>query len=127
MPINIAKGDDIPNHHKPNQNQKQSSQDVIAKLDYVNLWQPAGKLRDDGTMRVDMQGHFPGPGGENMSNIQVQVDGMPGKSTVAHATVSSSIMTENKENQQGAVNAVISALNQSLDSGHSFLVNGTNP
>jgi hypothetical protein len=76
-------------------------------------------------MRVDMQGQIPGP--PIQSNIQVQVNGMHGNSTVAHAIVFSTIQTNNPANQQGSTNAVIAALNLSLDSGHSYTVAGTSP
>lgn len=36
-------------------------------------------------------------------------------------------MTNDPANQRGAVNKVVSALNQSLDSGRSYTVTGTNP
>ena len=77
-------------------------------------------------MRIDMQGTFV-KDGQMYSNIQVQVNGKQGKSTVAHANVSDSIATEDPANQKGAVNAVITALNLSLDSGHSYEVNGSIP
>ncbi len=125
MPITVVQGGAIANYHQPSNAQKNSSHDVIAKLQYADLWRGAGTLRDNGVMRVDMQGHIPGP--PIQYNIRVQVDGMRGNSTVAHANVSSSIQSDDPANQQGALNKVISALNQSLDSGHSYTVAGTNP
>jgi len=100
MPITRAQGGAIPNLHAPSVGQRGSAQNVIAQLQYSDLWRGAGTLRDNGIMRVDMQGHIPGP--PIQYNIQVQIDGMQGNSTVAH-------------------------VNQSLDSGHSYTVAGTSP
>lgn len=125
MPINIIQGGPIPNYHAPTNTQRDSSQDVIAQLDYADIWRGPGTLHDDGVMRLDMQGIIPGP--PQMQNLQVQVDGLQGNSTVAHANVSVSIQTNDPINQVGAKNKVISALNQSLDSGHSYTVTGAIP
>ena len=127
MPINQNREDPIPNHYEPNQNQRNKSHDVIAKLIYSDLFRDgAGTLHANDLMRVDMQGYFFRDGIKHY-NIQVQVNQKGGKSTVAHANVSETISSDNPGNQQGAVNAVISALNKSLDSGDSYLVDGSNP
>lgn len=125
MPITRTQGNQIPNLFAPNAGQRSSTQNVIALLQYGDLWRGAGTLRDNGVMRVDMQGQIPGP--PIQSNIQVQVDGVRGNSTVAHVIVSSTIQTNDPANQRGSLNAVIAALNQSLDSGRSYTVAGTSP
>lgn len=56
MPITVNQGPAIPNYFAPNPAQESSSQDVIAQLDYGDLWRGPGTLRSDGVMRVDMQG-----------------------------------------------------------------------
>lgn len=125
MPINLAQGGPIPNYQAPSNAQRQSAHGVIAQLQYADLWRGAGTLRTDGVMRVDMQGQIAGQ--PPLSNIQVQINNLQGHSTVAHANVSQSIMTNDPQNQQGAVNKVIAALNLSLDNARSYLVDGTNP
>ena len=97
MPIVVEQGGPIPNHYPPNQKQRESAQNVIAKIDYDDLWRGAGTIADNGVMRVDNQGKIVGP--PALYNIQVQVDGISGKSTVAHANVSTSTQTGDKINQ----------------------------
>ena len=125
MPMTVTQGAAIPNHYQPNANQRTAAHNVIAQLQYADLWRGAGTLHNNGTLRVDMQGTI--PGNPIQHNIQVQVNGVNGSSTIAHANVSASIMTKDPANQRGAANKVISALNQSLDTGHSYSVAGTNP
>jgi hypothetical protein len=123
--MQVTQGQPIPNHLQPNRNQHASAQEVINQITYADLWRGAGTLHKNPEMRVDMQGII--AGNPVRHNIQVQVNGLKGASTVAHADVSASLMTENADNQRGVANKVISALNQSLDSGHSYAVTGTSP
>ena len=59
MPINQNREDPIPNYYAPNQNQRNKSQDVIAKLEYSDLSRDAaGTLHANDLMRVDMQDTF---------------------------------------------------------------------
>lgn len=125
MPITRTQGGPIPNFYNPNNGQRESSRNVIAQLEYADLWRGPGTLRDNKVMRVDMQGHIPGP--PIQYNIQVQVDGIFGNSTVAHAIVSSTIQTDDPANQRGSLRAVIAALNESLDTGRTYTVAGTSP
>lgn len=126
MPITVVQGNAIPNLAvNVTQAQKTAAQNVIALLQYDDLFRAAGTLRNVPVMRVDMQGVIPGP--PQRSNIQVQINGVNGHSTVAHADFSRVLATANPPNQTGALNRVISALNQSLDSGRSYIVAGTNP
>jgi len=125
MPINLTEGGAIPNYRAPGNAQRSSAQDVIAQLQYADIWRGAGTLHDDGVMRLDMQGQIAGP--PKKQNLQVQIDGIAGNSTVAHANVSHSVMTDDPANQRGVARKVISALNQSLDSGNSYTVDGTAP
>lgn len=125
MPISVIQGAAIQNLFASNPNQRTAAQTVIAQLQYADLWRGAGTLRNTLLMRVDMQGHIAGP--PIRYNIQVQVNGVASNSTVAHADVSSLIASTTPENQQGALNKVISALNQSLDTGRSYVVAGNNP
>ena len=127
MPITVTAAGPIPNYFgKPNKGQRASAQEVIKKLDYADIWRNRQQtLYDNGTMRLDIQGTIPGP--PERQNLQVQVDGVKGHSTVAHADVSSTIQTTDPANQRGVVRKVQSALMQSLDSGDSYDVRGTSP
>ncbi len=126
MPAVITQGPLINNHYPPNNAQRSSAQNVIAQIDYAMIWLGAGTLVDNGVMRVDMQGTF-NSGGQLYQNLQVQVDGVAGASTVAHANVCHTLMTADPQNQVGVANKVISALNQSLDTACSYTVTGTIP
>lgn len=125
MPMNVIQGGPIPHRPAITNAQREAAYNVIAQLDYTDLWLGPGTLRSNQLMRVDMQGQIAGP--PVQSNLQVQINGVQGRSTVAHAIVSASIMTNNQQNQQGARNKVVEALNKSLDDGHGYTVNGTNP
>jgi muconolactone delta-isomerase len=128
MPVTITQGAAINNYLAPNQARKTSTQNVVAQIQYADIWRGAGTLRNNGVMRVDMQGQIAAAGGvPARQNIQVQVNGVAGHSTVAHADVSHSLQTNDPINQRGVVNKVISALNQSLDSGRSYTVTGSIP
>lgn len=130
MVVSIVQNGPIPNYYTGlNAARRTAAQNVIAQLQYADLWRGAGTLYTNDLMRIDMQGLIPAHGGTPaQSNIQVQVNGVTGHSTVAHANVSYSLNgITNAENQQGAANQVISALNRSLDSGYSYSVTGTLP
>ena len=116
----------IANYYPPNQNQRNKSNDVIAKLVYLDLWRGAGTLHTNDVMRVATRGTFVNDG-VTYHNIQVQVNGKQGKSTVAHVNVADTIASENIGSQEEAVNEVIAALNQSLATGLSHVVTGNNP
>jgi hypothetical protein len=121
MPMNVVKGGPIAGHLHPNSNQHAAAQEVINMLQYADIWRGAGTLHSNATMRLDMQGVI--AGNPVQHNLQVQT----GTHTVAHANVSASVMTNDAANQRGVAHKVISALQQSLDSGHSYSVTGTAP
>jgi uncharacterized protein (DUF2267 family) len=129
MPITLTQGEVIPNRLLAlSARETEATYSVIAALDYDDLWRGPGTLHEDERMlmRVDAQGSYM-EGGFRQYNIQVQKNGINGASTVACAIVSSVIQTNNAQNQAGAKNKVISALNQSLDSGRIYTVRGSNP
>jgi hypothetical protein len=79
-------------------------------------------------MRIDMQGTTTATSTTPVQyNLQVQKNGMDASSTVAHANVSVSLQTTDPTNQRGVVNKVVSALNQSMDTGLSYTVTGSIP
>jgi hypothetical protein len=114
MPVLLTPGAQIPNRYIPNQVEKTAARDAISKLDYADIFrQEAGTLRKSGVMRVDMQGVIKGP--PKQHNIQAQKDIIQGHSTVAHANVSETLMTDDPANREGVLRKVKTALYKSLD------------
>ena len=132
MPIQITQNENIPNIFPGspeifNKDKKESVYNVIGMLEYNQIFQNrSGTLQKNKDMRIDMQGTFVKLD-QTFHNLQVQVNGVNGSSTVAHANVSESIMTDNEDNQKGVLRKVQSALNQSFDDGYSYTVTGTAP
>ncbi|MEM8584264.1 MAG: hypothetical protein AAGF87_08345 [Bacteroidota bacterium] len=127
MPMTVAADGPIPNRFIPGAAHRNAAPALIAQLDYDDLWRGQGTLHTEGALRLDMQGSFVGPNGNRWYNLQVQVNGITGHSTIAQANVCETIQTADKANQRGAAGKAISALNQSLDSGNKYKVSGTNP
>ena len=129
MPMNVIQGALIPNHYgHVGGDQRTDAQAAINAIQYADIFGGPGMIANHGTMRVDNQGHFQVGGVDPYYyNIQVQVNGVHGNSTVAHANVCDTIMTNDPLNQTGAKNRVISALQRSLDDDHSYTVTGTCP
>lgn len=124
MPITVVVNGAIPGHIVPNAGQRSDAQDVIAMLQYDDIWRSARTLHNSGVARLDMQGTIgPGATGFPRQNLQVQIGG----SSVAHADVSYSIQSDDAANQRGALRKVIGALNQSLNGQQSYVVAGTAP
>jgi hypothetical protein len=95
-------------------------QGVIAQFVYADLGRGAGTLHTNGNARLDMQGKT----ATGASNLQVQVGG----GSVAAAIVDASVLqTSDAQNQAGVKNAVISILNQSMDSGTVWNLTGKLP
>jgi len=103
-----------------NQAVRSQCQGVTALFAYADLGRGAGTLHVNGNARLDMQGKT----ASGASNLQVQVGG----GTVAAALVDASVQqTKDAQNQAGVKNAVISILNQSMDSGTIWNLTGKLP
>lgn len=129
MPVNVTNTQTpIPNIFlNINNIIRNDAHDAIGALQYTDLFRAAGTLTQSNTIRIDMQGHFQRNGLE-WSNIQAQVNGINGNSTVAHIEVSNAGANINDPtNQCGFANRVRSALEQSLDNGTTFQVTGMYP
>jgi hypothetical protein len=127
MPIDVTQEGGINNYFdSANKTHTGDACDVIAMLEYSDIWRGSGTLHESGTMRLDMQGSYP-EGSGTVYNLQVQVNGVRGSSTVAHALVSDEVQNDDPANQRGVAHKVISALNQSLDTGCTFRVTGSIP
>ncbi|ANI29238.1 hypothetical protein PL78_05210 [Yersinia entomophaga] len=104
----------------PTSAQRKDCQAVILMLDYADLGRGPGTLHTVGSARLDMQGRT----AAGDANIQVQI----GTGTVAAAMIAHSVQTiTDPINQKGAVNASVSVLNQSMDSGTIWNLTGTLP
>ncbi len=97
--------------------QRAACQNVIAQLTFADLSGRARTIHTNHPARLDLQGIL----ANGSLNLQVQV----GANSVAGALVeSSSLLTQDSANQRGVARAVISALNQSLDSNTMWRVFG---
>lgn len=110
-----------------NQDIRDDAHNAIANLQYEHLFRGSGTLVISSLVRIDMQGTFI-RNNVNYSNIQVQVNGRQNPSTIAHILFSHQAANiTDFNNQRGAINAAIRALEQSLDSRNTFIVTGTLP
>ena len=130
MTVTVTQGAAIAGRIAPNNAQHTAAKRAIELLTYADLWGAARTIHTDPprvpraqqVCRLDEQGNF-NRAGFNWSNLQVQI----GNATCAHAEVSAQTANNDVLNQVGVRNRVVSALNQSLDSGHTFVVAGTSP
>jgi hypothetical protein len=128
--MTVTAGAAIRGRYVANAGERAVAQALMTQLQYDDLWRGSGTVRNDraGGMRIDMQGTTTAtPTTPVQHNLQVQKNGVSGNSTVAHANVSVTLQTTDPMNQRGVVNKVISALNQSMDTGHSYTVTGSIP
>jgi hypothetical protein len=130
MTVTVVQGGAIRGPIAPNRAQHAAAKRAIELIAYADLWggkrtihtDPPHATRAQQVCRLDEQGNF-NRAGFNWSNLQVQI----GDSTCAHAEVSAQTANNDVQNQVGVRNRVVSALNQSLDSGNTFVVSGTSP
>ncbi|MGA4670768.1 hypothetical protein ACPCG0_13390 [Propionibacteriaceae bacterium Y1923] len=124
MPIQRVQSGPIPRYFGAlNAAQTQDAKDVIAMLEYTDIFRSARTLHNTALIRLDMQGQIPGP--PQQANIQAQVNGVQGNSTVAHVLVDWSVANDDPANQLGVERAVRAALRSSLADGHTWLVSGS--
>ncbi|RYC32450.1 hypothetical protein D3273_08650 [Lichenibacterium minor] len=121
MPLHrVNTGRVIPGIVIPNTAQRADCQNVMAMLDYADIGRGAGTLHTSGVARLDMQGRT----AAGDANLQVQIGG----GTVSALLVSNTAQHEtNHQNQVGVANAAIGTLNQSMDSGTIWHLNGSIP
>lgn len=130
MTVTVVQGVAIAGHVNPNNAQHAAAKRAIEQLTYADLWGGARTIHTDPPRapraqqicRLDEQGNF-NRGGFNWSNLQIQI----GNGTCAHAEVSAQTVNNDHQNRTGVRNRVVSALNQSLDTGNTYIVSGTSP
>jgi hypothetical protein len=103
----------------PNAGQKTDCQNVIAMLTFADLGRGARTLHTSGAARLDLQGVT-----ATDVNLQVQIGNGSSAAALIALTVQS---TKDPANQRGVASAVISVLNQSLDSGTVWNLTGSLP
>ncbi|MGD8214215.1 hypothetical protein [Aestuariimicrobium sp. Y1814] len=124
MPIQRVQSGPIPRYFGAlNAAQTNAARNVIAQLVYPDIFRGARTLHTVQPIRLDLQGQIPGP--PQQANIQAQVNGVQGNSTVAHVLVDWSVANNDPANQLGVERAVRAALRSSLADGHTWLVSGS--
>ena len=104
----------------PNANQRKDCYKVIALLDFADLGRGAMTLHEIDDIRLDMQGRT----AAGDANLAVRI----GRGVCASALISNTaLLTTDLTNQKGVSNAVISVLNQSLDTGTNWMLTGALP
>ena len=105
-----------------NANQERDARLAINAIDFADVWRGAGTIVNQGLVRLDVQGRT--AAGEQ--NLQVQINGVNGNSTVAAALIAESVQDASIEAQRVyAVRKIKDALFSSMNDGHIYRVTGT--
>ena len=117
MPVIVVPGGVMRNTPgTPNATMRRDAAQAFGEIDYADVWREGETIADEGTVRVDVQGattNFPGV------NLQAQLNGVRGNSTIATALVEQQVRTSAGNSpvfQDMAVNLIRQALTQSLAS-----------
>ncbi|KAM9973508.1 hypothetical protein ACTFIW_010602 [Dictyostelium discoideum] len=120
----VSKGGDIPNKFKQSltDKNKKDVSEANSQIDYASIFKlKQGTIGNHGTIRIDMQGVFT-QNGQKWHNLQAQVNGISGSSTVAHVNVCENVMSSKTNEQKEVQRKVRNAMLQSLSSGKTFNV-----
>jgi len=118
---NLVNNGPINNYLNPTNAQRSDGSDVIAMLTFADLYRMPPFRINNGRVRLDVQGAIPGGG----RNWQVQVNGVHGNSTIAHANIAGTLAgASTAERQRYVERKFRNALVSSLNSGDSFALNG---
>lgn len=105
-----------------NANQERDARLAINAIDFADVWRDAGTIVNQGLVRLDVQGRT--AAGEQ--NLQVQINGVNGNSTVAAALIAESVQDASiKAQQVYAVRKIKDALFSSMNDSHIYRVTGT--
>ena len=105
-----------------NANQERDARLAINAIDFADVWRGAGTIVNQGLVRLDVQGRT--AAGEQ--NLQVQINGVNGNSTVAAALIAESVQDASIEAQRVyAVRKIKDALFSSMNDSHIYRVTGT--
>lgn len=120
--VNVGVNGAINNYFgAPNNNQTRDATNVIAQLDFADLYrQPPFRINGN-LVRLDAQGL----NGAGDSNWQVQINGVNGNSTIAHAQIVAAVgNASTADRQRNVERSARNALNQSLNTGNRYDVTG---
>lgn len=105
-----------------NANQERDARLAINAIDFADVWRGAGTIVNQGLVRLDVQGRT----GAGEQNLQVQINGVNGNSTVAAALIAESVQDASIEAQRVyAVRKIKDALFSSMNDNHIYRVTGT--
>ena len=105
-----------------NQNQHSDAVTAINSLIDTAIWRGAGTIINHGTVRIDVQGYT----GAGDLNLQAQINGVNGNSTVAAILVAASVAEANTQAQHVyATRKLKNALFESMNDGYIYRVSGT--
>ncbi|KAN0032673.1 hypothetical protein ACTFIV_006584 [Dictyostelium citrinum] len=120
----ISQGGDIPNKFKQplSARNKKDASEANSQIDYASIFKiKQSTIASYGTIRIDMQGVFT-QGGLKWHNLQAQINGISGSSTVAHVNVCENVMSSRTNDQKEVQRKVRNAILQSLNSGKTYNV-----
>ncbi|MCE8034447.1 MAG: hypothetical protein LPK20_13240 [Halomonas sp.] len=105
-----------------NQTQHGDAVTAINSLTDTAIWRGAGTIISQGTVRIDVQGYT----SDGDLNLQVQINGVSGNSTVAAILVAPSVGEANTQAQHVyATRKLKNALFESMNDGDIYRVFGT--
>ena len=103
-------------------NQQHDAMHAIDAIDFADVWRGAGTIANVGTVRVDVQGRT----GGGQQNLQAQINGIQGHSTVAAVLIADTVGETSIEAQRVyALRKIKNALFSSLNDGHIYSVSGS--
>lgn len=128
MPINTnSNGVQIPNQPGPiNANQRADAIRAIQQLQFADIYRAGNTIANDHSVRIDCQG----VNVAGQANLQAQLNGVQGNSTIAHVLVDQTVgQVQIGPAQQAqtlyAIRQIKGALSNSLTDRTTWLVQGT--
>ena len=127
MPITVVQGGAIPNGVVFNAAQRTDAMTAIGLVQLADVWRgpQANPIANTVRVRVDSQGND----ANGRANLQAQLNGVNGNSTIAHvlvdATVGNAAGQAQAAQQLYAIRQIRGALQNSLTNGTTYTVTGT--
>ena len=125
MPITVVQGGPIPNGVVFNAAQNTDARTAIANVNLPDVWRGGRTISNTALVRVDSQGND----ANGRANLQAQLNGVGGASTIAHVLVDASGGAVSGQAQAAqalyAIRQIRGALQNSLSSGTTYYVTGT--
>ncbi|KAK5576576.1 hypothetical protein RB653_007720 [Dictyostelium firmibasis] len=116
----VEEAGDISNKAETNKRQFKDLKEATEKLQYADIFRSsANKISDHNSIRIDMQGTFQSDQ-QLFHNLQAQINGMNGQSTIAHVNVAESSMVDGHGDQTKLEELVAKTLIKSAEHGKSY-------